>query len=132
MQWSNRNPCSFVDLLIFNTTFTQKQDQDVPVVVPQPFELSTGNLGQTVFTAFATSIAPWQFGPLLGWQLALVLIAAMSAFTGILVGFLVTDVGTQADNIKHRQFHRMKRSCYSVGSRTVVQISFLFFRLAED
>ncbi len=56
----------------------------------------------------------------------------MSAFTGILVGFLVTDVGTQADNIKHRQFHRMKRSCYSVGSRTVVQISFLFFRLAED
>lgn len=28
----------------------------------------------------------------MGWQLALVLIAAMSAFIGILVGCLVTDV----------------------------------------
>ena len=35
------------------------------------FLLSTGSLGQTAFTAFATSVAPLQIGPMAGWQFAL-------------------------------------------------------------
>ena len=37
------------------------------------FLLSTGQLGQTAFTAFATSIAPAEIGSLYGWQFALLL-----------------------------------------------------------
>ena len=37
------------------------------------FLLSTGSLGQTAFTAFATSVAPLEIGPIAGWQFALTL-----------------------------------------------------------
>eukprot|EP00913_Durusdinium_trenchii_P000887 g825.t1 len=56
------------------------------------FLLSTGSLGQTAFTAFATSIAPLQIGAIAGWQFALTIIASLSVLVGLLVWCLVTDV----------------------------------------
>lgn len=56
------------------------------------FLLSTGSLGQTAFTAFATSVAPLEIGPIAGWQFALTVIATLSALVGVLVVAFVTDV----------------------------------------
>eukprot|EP00434_Breviolum_minutum_P018075 symbB.v1.2.015942.t1/scaffold1203.1/size131588/9 len=56
------------------------------------FLLSTGSLGQTAFTAFATSVAPLQIGPMAGWQFALSVIAILSALVGVLVVLFVTDI----------------------------------------
>lgn len=55
------------------------------------FLICTGKLGQTAFTAFATSVAPIHIAGLQGWQFALTVIAALSAFVGLLVLLLVTD-----------------------------------------
>lgn len=57
----------------------------------------SGNLGQTAFTALATSIAPLRFGSVAGWQFALILISVLSALIGLLVLMLVTDVPQAED-----------------------------------
>ena len=46
------------------------------------FLLSTGSLGQTAFTAFATSLAPLQMGPVAGWQFALTLNGCLTGDCG--------------------------------------------------
>eukprot|EP00438_Fugacium_kawagutii_P032516 Skav233916 [mRNA] locus=scaffold435:582928:602422:+ [translate_table: standard] len=58
---------------------------------------ASGNLGQTAFTALATSIAPLRFGSVAGWQFALILISVLSALIGLLVFMLVTDVPQAED-----------------------------------
>ncbi|CAJ1345244.1 unnamed protein product, partial [Effrenium voratum] len=49
----------------------------------------TGQLGQTAFTAFATTVASTQVGSIAGWQFALLVIAIVSAFVGVAVGIFV-------------------------------------------
>ncbi|CAJ1379495.1 unnamed protein product [Effrenium voratum] len=51
----------------------------------------TGQLGQTAFTAFATTVASTQVGSIAGWQFALLVIAIVSAFVGVAVGIFVKE-----------------------------------------
>jgi len=51
----------------------------------------TGNVGQTIFTAGATSIAEYQIAGMAGWQFALLAVALLSAVVGLLVWVFVSE-----------------------------------------
>eukprot|EP00441_Pelagodinium_beii_P047714 CAMPEP_0197625788 /NCGR_PEP_ID=MMETSP1338-20131121/5045_1 /TAXON_ID=43686 ORGANISM="Pelagodinium beii, Strain RCC1491" /NCGR_SAMPLE_ID=MMETSP1338 /ASSEMBLY_ACC=CAM_ASM_000754 /LENGTH=491 /DNA_ID=CAMNT_0043196275 /DNA_START=8 /DNA_END=1483 /DNA_ORIENTATION=- len=56
----------------------------------------TGMMGQTIFTAAATSIAGYQIAGMAGWQFALVVVALISAIVGLLAWVLVSELQHKA------------------------------------